>query len=119
MLTQDKPCPHEDTEVDGEQQIAEERSTYPQVGVHCAAEVAREQDRTEDRRPGNNVHHNAGEQNGPDESDVTYGIPELAQPPDDEYCHQGNPQHAHPLTRGFYGRAFPVRNGADVHPPLR
>src|SRR5436190_21710843 len=48
-VTQPEPAPHHQTEIEAEQREREQRTVDPQMGCDRAAEIAGEQDRTQDR----------------------------------------------------------------------
>src|SRR5450631_2163359 len=59
-VAQPEPTPQHQAEIEPEQRMGEQRTADPQVRGHRAAEIAGQQDRTQDRGRRDCVEHSAG-----------------------------------------------------------
>src|SRR5918997_2389202 len=74
LVAQEEPAPHQDPEERGEQ---EPRVLHAHLGRHGAAEVARQQDRPQERRARDHVEGRAHEQGQADTEDGSLRVAEL------------------------------------------
>src|SRR5215467_10773222 len=70
--------PHQHTEIDREQRLAEERISNAQLNADGAAEITGQQDGSENRRLGNEVEDGADEKGCSDGDDQVLGQAELS-----------------------------------------
>src|SRR5581483_3914598 len=80
-IAQGEPGPQERRDVDGRENVAEERVANPDVCCNCAAEVSGPEDRAKDRRPRNEKQGEADELDDAEGEDDARRVADLRGPP--------------------------------------
>src|SRR5215208_3205112 len=67
VLSQEEASPDQRADIEREQRVGEERIAHPKLSRHRPAEIAGQQDRTQDRSSGGGVRDHADQQDDPDQ----------------------------------------------------